>query len=276
MKTKPYCGILSTLFLMALLFAVACVTSSCTAPESNLSTQSSPAATQPVPSDDSPDSYALPAREFVSDVPMEVYLLRQDGYHLEHIGSTRSGKRVSIPAGRWWVVEVDTSNLPKAVEEINTKSIPGLMIDASRSQDEDLACLRKLNRLQFLAIRGDALTDDALTHVRSLKGVHVFCLYLCDNITDDGLANLKEWRDLNALYLEYNDCITGTGFAHLKALPHLETLGLCACSVTDEGLDRIVELPALKRVDLRVNETTKQGLTRFKQKRPDVVVGPCP
>lgn len=208
---------------------------------------------------------------------MKVYLQRRDRYHFDEIGSTRSGTSVSIPEGRWWAVRVETNDLPRAVEEINAKSIPGLIVHASRSlEDEDLVCLQKLNRLQVLVIRGDVLTDGALTHIRGLRGVHFFALYLCDNITDDGLANLKEWRNLRYLYLEYNDRIAGTGFAHLKTLPHLETLGLCASGVTDEGLDRIATLPALRRVDLRVNETSKKGLTRFKQKRPDVVVGPLP
>ena len=129
-----------------------------------------------------------------------------------------------------------------------------LWLHGLRLEDADAADLLPLPALEELAIGPCALTDAALSLLRSL-GTQLRDLGLSDSaVTDQGLVSLSAFKALVGLRLD-GAPITGPGLRHL-ASPHLDCLMLNDCGVTDlaiEPLSRLTSLTCLHLVGHRMS-----------------------
>ena len=81
--------------------------------------------------------------------------------------------------------------------------------DRNRANDETLAHIGRLGRLEYLVLNGTAVTDAGLAHLEGLTG----------------LRGLELWHTQ----------IGDTGLAHLKGMSNLRLMNLAETRVTDDG-----------------------------------------
>ncbi len=124
-------------------------------------------------------------------------------------------------------------------------SLHFLALGRTQITDTGVACLRGLNGLQGLGFDGTQITDVGLLHLRGLTSLQV--LTLDDTqITDAGLAHLIDLSSLKSLSLA-NTAVTNSGLAHLKGLRGLRNLRIRGTRVTDSGIADLQRvLPALE------------------------------
>jgi hypothetical protein len=134
-------------------------------------------------------------------------------------------------------VERDDKAEGKPIIIVNFATMP--------TSDDDLACLKGLDKLQKLTLNNTKITDAGLAHVEGLTSLQK--LYLVDTgISDTGLERLKGLTNLQILSLVGTQ-ITDTGLDHLKGLGNLKTLFLAGTKVTDDGVKTLQEaMPMLK------------------------------
>lgn len=137
--------------------------------------------------------------------------------------------------------------------------------------DADLAGLTWFDSVRVLDLSHcKGLTDAAMAHVAQL-GTLEEIRFGYSSISDVGLAALAALTRLRKLDLRYNggrdavDAVfSGEGFAAFDEHRSLAVLGLTYCrGLTDAGLARIAELPALEALDLsgrRTGRVTATGL----------------
>src|SRR5262249_12497484 len=114
-------------------------------------------------------------------------------------------------------------------------------------RDSDLARLRNLPDLQFLALPSDSLTvtDTGMTDVDELKSLEVLTLGL--TITDKGLRYLSDLHRLQSLNIAVCNEITGSGLAALGCQRTLKSLAL-GSGVLDKYLADLQKFVALERL----------------------------
>ncbi len=160
--------------------------------------------------------------------------------------------------------------------------------------DDELACIKGLNRLPKLVLTGTEVGDAGLQHLEGLTQLQA--LYLGrTNVSDAGLAHLKgltRLRELSLFHTRVGDaglqCLEGltrlhylkidwtkvddAGLEHLKGLPQLEVLYLGYTKVSDAGLPRLKGLTRLQLLDLYGAPVTKAGVQRLKQALPKCTI----
>lgn len=135
--------------------------------------------------------------------------------------------------------------------------------------DTELAALERHPYLEELYLTAD-ITDAALAHLKGLARLRV--LALASEITGSGLSYLKGASNLRALVL-YDGAFTDAGLEPLNAWRQLEELqivqrwtlpdarpGKVAPRVTDRGLERLSDVPNLRRLRLENIDLTDAGL----------------
>ena len=106
------------------------------------------------------------------------------------------------------------------------------------------------------------ITNASMAMIGGLKNMEILRLYFCSRITDIGIEYLAGLTNLKELTL--NGCsITNRSLNLLSKFSKLETLGLAATSITDEGVETIItllpSLPALNKIIISNSQITKKG-----------------
>ena len=156
----------------------------------------------------------------------------------------------------------------------------------------ELRNLKGLTRLKLLDLNGCPVGDDGLAEIGDISSIEELGLWGSGPVTDKGFQYLAGMIHLKSLNIGYTgiETITGAGLVHLKDLTELEDLGLnilhkledrhlanvsgliklralhlgFCTSITDAGLDHIVHLPKLHRLDLSETQVTDTGLQKLK------------
>lgn len=148
--------------------------------------------------------------------------------------------------------------------------------------NEGLATLKELGRVDELTLDSPALDDEAIPHLKTLRGLGA--LYLGETrISDRGLAELAALPNIDLVQLDgpgYTDAslerlrglnlrwlilgpkarITDAGLAHLGSFPKLLYLGISAPAVTGQGLSHLAGIPELRVLVLRGSGVNDRGL----------------
>jgi hypothetical protein len=106
------------------------------------------------------------------------------------------------------------------------------------------------------------ITDQSMAMIGALKNMEILRLYFCSRVTDLGIEQLVGLTNLRELTL--NGCgITNRSLDLLSKFSKLETLGLAATSITDEGVETIISLlpslPALNKIIINNSQVSKKG-----------------
>ncbi len=144
----------------------------------------------------------------------------------------------------------------------------------ARVTDDDLVVLRPLSQLTALRLLfAREITDKGLKHLSSL--VHLEELTLTDcRVTNAGLAELKRLTRMKDLKLNRLR-ITDKGLVHLKEMRELEVLSLGDNDgITDKALPHLDGFSKLKMLWLRGSRVSEEGVTKFKEARPAVIIVP--
>jgi len=133
--------------------------------------------------------------------------------------------------------------------------------------DAGVLHLKRLRNLRHfeIAVAGVPaynITDKSMAVIGALKNIEVLRLYFCSRVTDVGIEYLLGLTNLKELTL--NGCgVTNKSMGFLSKFSKLETLGLAATSVTDEGVETIISLlpylPALNKIIISNSQVTKKG-----------------
>jgi len=166
----------------------------------------------------------------------------------------------------------------------------------TKLSSKGLAQISRLNRLEYLSLRGQPLDDDALQSFRCCAGlkyldltatkvtdssmdvvggfVQLETLWLVGTqLTDVGLERLSKLHNITMLHL-WNTRITDAGLASLRQMRQLKSVSLSNNhQITDAGMKSLEEeLPALEWIDLHGTQITAAGYKRFVSRRPKVKV----
>ena len=133
-----------------------------------------------------------------------------------------------------------------SVELDDEKHIKSLVMGFTKTDDESLAKLPALPRLEFIGV----------DHT---------------NITDKGVQTLSKRKSLKAVYLGGND-ISAAGLKHLAGLTNLEYLDLSDLEVGDEALEPLSNLKSLTKLNLTSTNVSLEGTIDFAKNLPDLEV----
>jgi hypothetical protein len=141
-----------------------------------------------------------------------------------------------------------------------------------------LAHLADLPQLQSLTVAGSpAFNDDGMAAVARLKTLQEFRTWHA-SATNDGVKKLKELPNLKSLNLgqrlSYKPpaCPTDDTLATLAELKSLEVLQLSETRLTYAALQRLKQLPALKKLILEGVDLSNEDLERLKKELPAVSI----
>jgi len=130
--------------------------------------------------------------------------------------------------------------------------------------DAGIKHLKRLRELRHfeIAVAGVPaynITDASMAIIGTFKNMQVLRLYFCSRITDGGIEYLLGLPNLKELTL--NGCgITNRSMNLISKFSKLETLGLAATTITDEGVETLINLlpslPALNKIILSGSQVT--------------------
>lgn len=126
------------------------------------------------------------------------------------------------------------------------------------TSEKSFESLATLPRLRTLDVWGDSVTDEALSALGACDELSVVALRKT-TVTDQGLVHLAELRNLRSLELN-GACVTGKAFQ--SGFADLEELVIHGSLVDDDGLESIVQLPAINYFDMEKMCITEFGVIR--------------
>jgi serine/threonine-protein kinase len=129
---------------------------------------------------------------------------------------------------------------------------------------KNLAALAGAKSLQYLNLRGGAITVEDLSEVSTIGSLTTLVLSKC-SIEDGALAKLEKLDKLTELVL--SECaISRSQWSEIAKLKSLKTLDLSTSSVCDQDLSVIAELmPQLECIDLKETGVTENGLLNLQK-----------
>ena len=109
----------------------------------------------------------------------------------------------------------------------------------------DLAALRNVSHLGFLALDGDLTDDEAMRQIGVLP--HLKMLLAQEPVAGDaGFAGLARSRTLEQLWARECPNLTGHGFAAMSEMPSLQGLAASCKFVDDQALSLLPRFPSLR------------------------------
>jgi len=172
------------------------------------------------------------------------------------------------------VIEIETANHFTDAHLIALKKLSRLQIlrvcspDKAEITDRALACLSELPRLKGLMLINTKITDRGLQHLADYPELSGFDLRGAD-ITDEGLRHIKRIDSLSWICLCHAK-ITDNGLAniaHLTDLRHISLSG--AKNISDRGIEYLLPLPNVIRLNIDGTKVTRHGIERFRQRHPE-------
>jgi hypothetical protein len=141
--------------------------------------------------------------------------------------------------------------------------------------DAHLVYISKMSELRDLNLAHNSdITRTGLDYLATgrLSKLQTLNLYECFDITDAGLTSICRLSELQTLNVSSFSCdITNVGLEYLsKKLLKLQELDLQSCGkLTDAGLHYLTKLPALRYLDVSVNDgITRECIEHLKAKFP--------
>lgn len=139
------------------------------------------------------------------------------------------------------------------------QSLRWLSIGTDALDDELMEAVGSIRTLEYLdANHCSGLTDRGMQHLRRLSKLKYLRLRYGD-FSDEGLACLADLTSLESLTLSDNP-IGDLGVAHLANLRQLRSLELANTQVSDGSLKTLARLEQLERLSLRGTQITEAGL----------------
>ena len=137
--------------------------------------------------------------------------------------------------------------------------------------DFNLDRIAELTELEELDLHDAKIGDRGLARLEGLQNLRRLNLSGSD-VGEKGALSLAKFRQLEALRLwrckQAGDSLVET----LRKLPRLTTLDLAESGLTDEGLDQLGELPALRKLYVGETAVTRAAVERFRQAHPNIEV----
>lgn len=189
------------------------------------------------------------------DVKFECYALFADGRVACLVRSDAGQATVAIPssASMWYVTLVagEGAELERAVQELNRRQIPGLLLRGPWAERE-LHHVRLAKRLRFLDLSGLGVTDE---HMPELAG-----LPLLEHLS---IGSTR---------------ITDVGLEALTALKRLRSLDVSDCAIRGHSLDGMSS--SLERLDLRdngdISDRTLENISTRLKSLESLALSGCP
>ena len=108
--------------------------------------------------------------------------------------------------------------------------------------------------LNRLTLRGlDNVGDDGMDVFSDLPNLKRLYLVEMNGITDAGIAKVAAAKSLELLEIEMMNAISDESLKTIATLPNLKELKLKAVSITNDGLDTILGMPKLTKLNLLDN-----------------------
>lgn len=139
-------------------------------------------------------------------------------------------------------------------------ALKGLFVWGCDLDDDQLAFVARLPRVQFVEITKSSFGDAGLAH---LRGLPLRRLDISETkVTDAGLAHLSGMQTLERLFANGTQ-IRGPGLEQLSGLPALTSLELRQTPIAAEGLEHLAALPALMYLELDSTQVNDEGVLRL-------------
>jgi hypothetical protein len=140
--------------------------------------------------------------------------------------------------------------------------IPSRVNDPRAANDDILALVARLDRLQDLRLTSSAVSDAGLAHLGGLTDLRDLQIGRTQ-VGDIGMAHIKTLTSLTSLYIADTQ-VTDAGLIHLRGLTNLRVLFLAGTKVTDDGvlaLERALpNLQVLREEDMSFVEALPRAL----------------
>ena len=141
----------------------------------------------------------------------------------------------------WDALVVFAASVPPGTRR-SSRNPSGCIRSPSRATEEEYARSRDWDEVI------------AVMQERRLPGMHA-----SGQMTDAMLERVSQLEHITALDLDGSKAVTDDGVRHLARMPHLGTLNLMGCGITNRGLEVLRQLPALETVGLGVDAGHRRG-----------------
>lgn len=125
------------------------------------------------------------------------------------------------------------------------QEVTAVQLDHFYLDDDALAAIAALDRLEELSITGSMITDAGMEKLARLRELRSLTLIRNPNVTDDGFKHLVPLKKLRVLKVTR---ITDDGLQHLRGMTEMETLNLKSSRVTGTGLVHLARMSKLKKL----------------------------
>jgi hypothetical protein len=163
------------------------------------------------------------------------------------------------PPGPMWLRRLIGDDLFVEVGQIQLYS--------EQTNDETLAILARLPRIDSLIVKSDGVTDKGLTNLAKATGLKALDLRSA-NVTALGFVQLTGLRELETLVFR-DQAFSDTWLADIARLTQVKYLILRNTQVTDDGLRHLWRAKGLRSLDLRETKVTESGVQQLRLALPD-------
>jgi len=132
-----------------------------------------------------------------------------------------------------------------------------------RADDALMARVSRLRGLRGLYLRGAAVTDAGLAHLRHLTRLEDLAIVNQPSLTDAGLVHLSGLTRLRHVDLDPGG-VTGLVLKNLKGMARLEQISMPRVPVDDDDLVHLAGLTALESLKLSGERLTDAGLAHLR------------
>lgn len=145
------------------------------------------------------------------------------------------------------------------VETGPSGEIVAVKLAGSWVNDSELLDLAALPGLERLDLSHTRISDEGLLYLRPARRIRELNLLYAEQITDQGMNAIKLWKELRHLNVRGTRSGDGT-MAVAGGLPQIESLDVSATAMTENGLDNLIPLVKLKRLEMGRNRLREDAL----------------
>lgn len=151
------------------------------------------------------------------------------------------------------------TRLGGSVETDKAGQIVAVKLHGSWVNDSELLELAALPNLERLDLSHTRISDEGLLFLRPAKRIRELNLLYAEQITDLGMNAIKQWSELRILNVRGTRIGDGA-MAAASGLPQIESLDVTGTAITENGLDNLIPLIKLKRLEMGRNRLREDSL----------------